>query len=133
MFGRIHPRRFKRGAWLALLAVWLQVLAPALHDASAMAAAGPAGFDPAHHLCVAPGSQPVDPGGPAKAPAHHQLPACALCQAVQAAGGFAPPPAAPSIAVRRTDTLAYQAPSDWPASPRESRTRQQPRAPPVLA
>jgi hypothetical protein len=123
----------RRIAWLALLAAWLQVLAPVMHDA-AMAAtmsvgAGPSDFDPAHHLCLSPGAHPVDPGGPAKAPAH-PLPACALCQAVHAANGFVPP-ATPAVGLARVAIAVYLPTFDASVSPRWSRTRQQPRAPPA--
>jgi hypothetical protein len=126
----LRHRRVRRNAWLALLALWLQVLAPVIHD-SAMASSGAAGFDSAHHLCEAPVSQPADSGSPDTAPAHH-LPACAaVCQAIHAAGGFAPP-TAPALLVPRVYGAAYQPAFDAPVSQRWSRTSQQPRAPPIL-
>jgi len=124
-------RRLRRSVWLALLALWLQVLAPVLHDA-AMASAGAAGFDPAVQHCASPETQPDNPASPDKAPAHQMTACAAACQAFHGGGGF-PPPAAPATAVGRFVAAAYQTASDSPVSRRWSRTSQQPRAPPALA
>jgi len=90
-------RRLRRSVWLALLALWLQVLAPVLHDA-AMASAGAAGFDPAVQHCASPETQPDNPASPDKAPAHQMTACAAACQAFHGGGGF-PPPAAPPPAL----------------------------------
>jgi hypothetical protein len=117
----------KRASWLAIVAVLLQAILPAIHDASAMAA--PSGFDIAHNLCLAPGS--TAPGNPDKA-RHHHLPACALCSAMHIMGGFVPP-SVPAIPVR-CDFANVQAFAPLVFEARQGlRVRQQPRAPPILA
>jgi hypothetical protein len=126
-----HRGSNRRAAWLAALALLAQALLPALHHPGGMALAGTPSLVDARHLCLAPGSAPVSPADTDKSPAHHQ-PACPICQAVHAIGGFAPP-AAPTI------TGQIAAPASFspvePASPalRPTFNRQQPRAPPSLA
>ncbi len=66
--------------------------------------AGMLGPDGAKNLCIAPGSAPVTPGDQDKSP-HHQMPACAICQAMHAIGGFAPPPV-PVVALVREATIS---------------------------
>jgi hypothetical protein len=119
----------RRAAWLAVFAILLQTIVPALHHPAGMAFGGAPTLSYAEHLCVAPGSTPVAPTDPDKG-AHHHLPACAICQAVHAIGGFASPDA-PSIAlagefgrflpVARTELLFPQRAGDFA----------QPRGPPV--
>jgi hypothetical protein len=125
MFFQRRHKALKRASWLAVLAIVLQAILPAIHH-PAMAA--PAGVDVARSLCLAPGS--IAPTDPAKAPAHH-LPGCAICAAMNAVGVFVPP-IAPAIGVNRnygvaapTSALIFL-PRQW------LHIRQQPRAPPVL-
>jgi hypothetical protein len=117
----------KRASWLAIVAVLLQAILPALHDASAMA--GSQGFDAAHNLCLAPGS--TVPGNPDKAP-HHHLPACALCSAMHLVGGFVPPQS-PAMPIRRHYGVVTPPASLVFAARPWLRVRHQPRAPPILA
>jgi len=85
MFRGRH-RSFRRAAWLALLALALQTLVPALHRPAAAAAPG---FDAAN-MCIAPGNQAPTSGNTDKAPAHGQP--CAICLTLHMlASGFAPP------------------------------------------
>jgi hypothetical protein len=120
-----NRKALKRASWLAIFAIVLQAILPALHHP---AMAVPAGFDGARNLCVAPGS--TAPADPAKVPGHH-IPGCAICATMHAIGGFVPP-TAPAIAISREFGAAMPAsaliflPRQW------LRVRQQPRAPPVL-
>jgi hypothetical protein len=124
-------RRNGRERWwasrLALFALLLQAVMPALHHPAGMVIAGSTRIEVG--LCLAPGS--MVPGDPAKAPAHH-VPLCAFCAAMHAVGGFLPP-IAPTIAVSRR----YDAVSSIVSTglvPRQAlHPRQQPRAPPTLA
>jgi hypothetical protein len=118
-------------AWLAAFAILLQAVLPLAHHPAGMALAGAAGFNEARNLCLAPGSVPAPADAPDKAPAHH-LPACALCQAVHAIGGFAPPTATPVLIARRNGAVAYAAAWTAPGAQRRVRASQQPRAPPIL-
>jgi hypothetical protein len=79
---------FRRAAWLALLALFLQIAVPLFHrPASADVRAGISGAN----LCMAPGSVPAAPTDGDKAPAH-KAPACAICQTLHMlGGGFVPP------------------------------------------
>ena len=96
-----------------------------------MALGGTLAFGDVQHLCLAPGSTPVAPGGEDKAP-HHHLPACAICQAVHAIGGFASPSAVMPV-VLATYTIAAL-PYFNPARPRQRQnSHQQPRGPPTFA
>jgi hypothetical protein len=125
MFFQRRHKALKRASWLAIFAILLQAILPALHH-PAMAA--PVGADMARSLCLAPGS--TAPADPTKAPAHH-LPGCAICAAMHAIGGFVPP-TAPAIAISRDFGVAVPAsavmflPRQW------LRNRQQARAPPIL-
>jgi hypothetical protein len=94
----------RRAAWLAVFALFLQTLIPAGHHPAGMALAATLGIDGPSNLCLAPGSAPVAPSDRDKAP-HHQMPACAICQAVHAIGGFAPP-AAPVVVLVRKATVS---------------------------
>ena len=116
-----------------MFAILLQALLPAVHHPAGMALAGIdgdkiAGLDIAQYLCLASGN--TTPNEHDKAPAHH-IPPCALCLAVHAIGGFAPP-VAPVIAVCRE--FGIVAPTTTALVPLQQRPtpRQQPRAPPVL-
>jgi hypothetical protein len=76
------------GLWLALAALLLQVVLPAVHYAGGVAPDRVA-FETAHSLCLAPGAVP--PTQPDKAPVHKSLP-CPICQTFQLLGaGFIPP------------------------------------------
>jgi hypothetical protein len=116
----------RRASWLAVFAILLQAILPALHH-PAMAA--PVGADMARSLCLAPGG--TAPADPVKAPGHH-VPGCAICAAMHAIGGFVPP-TAPVIAIGHEYGLAVSA-SALLFMPREwLRLRHQPRAPPIFA
>src|SRR5262245_2574984 len=131
---RRNRTSLRRTAWIAIFALLLQALLPAFHHPAGTALAGPlgrgsnvvSGLD-SGSLCLAPGS--TAPDDPAKAPAHHVQP-CALCAAMHAIGGFAPP-AAPVVAVscdRGGAALPY---SMTGPAPRSQHVRQRPRAPPI--
>ena len=79
---------FRRAAWLALVALFLQIMVPVLHHpASAAQRGGIAAAD----LCLAPGSLPQAPTDTDKHPAH-KLPACSVCLTLHMlGGGFVPP------------------------------------------
>ncbi len=97
-----------------------------------MALAG--GFSAAdqRNFCHAPSPAAPAPADPGKAPAH-SLPACALCQAVHAIGGFAPPTAAGLAAVVSFEAVTFAPANSATMTGRRLHNRQQPRAPPVLA
>jgi hypothetical protein len=130
MIGRRH-KGFRWAAGLAAFAILLQSLIPLLHHPAGMALAGSTGFGGGRNLCLAPGSVPAPADIPDKSPAHH-LPACALCQAVHAIGGFAPPPPTVLAAVGITATL-FAHPHAAAALQRLGYARQRARAPPLLA
>jgi hypothetical protein len=125
-----NRRTFRRAAWLAVFALLLQSFIPAFHHPATMALAGTLSLGDAKNLCVAPGSAPVEPGDQDKTP-HHHLPACAICQAVHAIGGFAPPAPALLVVARDFGTLIPTAPTFVLPFQRPT-LRQQPRAPPIL-
>lgn len=84
---RLRPRY--RAAWLAILALLLPIIVPALHHPASLAL-GQVLPTATQNLCIAGGSGaglPVDKDRPS----HHHVPACAICQAMHAIGGFAPP------------------------------------------
>jgi hypothetical protein len=126
-------RALRPAAWAAVFAILLQALLPAVHHPAGMAVAGVggdkiAGLDVVQYLCVAPGS--TAPAEPDKAPVRHSQP-CALCLAVHAIGGFAPP-SGPAVAVDRDhEAVAHMAVALSPSSSPRFSSKQQPRAPPV--
>jgi|SRR5579883_539242 len=86
MFRGRH-RAFRRAAWLALLALFLQSFVPALHHPASAA------LSDVGNMCMAPGSQPFGPSDTDKSPPHG-APACAICQTLHIlSGGFVPPEA----------------------------------------
>jgi hypothetical protein len=133
MIARRKYRATRPAAWLAAFAILLQALLPALHHPASMALAGIggdkiAGLDIAQYLCLAPGGTTPDEHD--KAPAHH-IPPCALCSAVHAIGGFAPP-IAPVIAVSREYGVVVPTATALALPQQRPTHRQQARAPPVL-
>jgi hypothetical protein len=130
---RAQTRRFGPAAWLALLAVLFQALLPAVHHPAGMAMAGGLGIGGGGgiNLCLAPGTPPGNsaPADPGKNPAPH-APACPLCQAIHAIGGFAPP-TAPSLPVRHGEAIILPASVAAWVEPYAYRTHPQPRAPPL--
>jgi hypothetical protein len=118
-------------AWLAAFAILLQSVLPALHHPAGMALAGEAGFGESRNLCLAPGSIPAPADNPGKAPAHH-MPACALCQAAHAIGGFAPPSTPMLAAVDDFPAVFPNQPAEA-GLPRPGYARQRARAPPLIA
>ncbi len=128
MIWRRNSKAAQRASWLAVFAIVLQAVLPAIHDAAGMAVAAPPGLASGQHLCLSPGS--TTPDDPGKTPSHHISP-CALCSAMHAVGGFVPP-TVPVIAVRNDPDVIGPAPvfvflpGQWP------NTKQQPRAPPFL-
>src|SRR6201999_318811 len=94
------------GLWLALAALLLQVVLPAVHYAGGVALDRVA-FETAHSLCLAPGTVP--PAQPDKAPAHKSLP-CPICQTFQLLGlGFVPPSPAAVPLPRQTESFGHYA------------------------
>jgi hypothetical protein len=135
----IPRRRRIRGRWaaaLALFAILLQSLLPALHHPAGMtlaggALAGGAGSGDRGNLCGAPGGAGEPADHPQKSPSH-PMPACAICQAVHAIGGFAPPPPPALTAVSISVTLfTHRQPAA--ALQRLGYPRQRARAPPLVA
>ena len=108
MFRRRH-RAFRRAAWLALLALFLQTVVPVLHHPAS--AALPAGVDAAN-LCMAPGSQAPPPSDTDKSLIHGTQ-SCAICQTLQMlGGGFVAPDAAtlaPAFVVERISVFSPDA------------------------
>ena len=129
MINRRHSV-FRRAAWVAVFAMLLQPLIPALHHPAGMAIAGTLGLGTGKNLCLAPGSEPVGPAAPDKAP-HHQ-PECAICQAIHAVGGFAPPDA-PAIALPQSIAADFNPAVATTVLVRLPYPSQQPRAPPFFA
>jgi len=134
MIRRRNSKALRRASWLAIFAVLLQALLPALHHPASMVLGGLAGgkiagFDISQNLCADPGG--TAPAAPDKAPANH-IPPCAICLALHAIAG-APPPSllampipgeyAQAVSVVRPVILTAQA----------NHVHQQPRAPPSLA
>ena len=133
MIARRGYRASRPAAWLAALAILLQVLLPITQAPAAMAQGSPgdtiAGFDIAQHLCHAPGDAAPDDQSPA--PADHQQ-CCDFCLAVHAIGGFAPP-SAPALAVSRQYGIVVPVEAALILPPlRAGLRQQQPRAPPVF-
>ena len=135
MIARRGHRACRPAAWLALLAILLQVVLLPIgqHPAGAKPAGldgdTVAGLDIAQNLCRAGGdSVPADPG---KAPAdHHQC--CGLCLAAHALGSFTPPPA-PIIAVSHEYNVVAPFEAAFVLPPlKPSLRQQQPRPPPVF-
>jgi hypothetical protein len=133
MIARCGYRASRPAAWLAALAILLQVLLPLMQSPAAMARTGHgdtiAGFDIAQNLCHAPGDTAPDDQGPA--PADHQQ-CCDFCLAVHAIGGFAPP-SAPALTVSRKHGIVVPIETALILPPLRANLRQQqPRAPPVF-
>jgi hypothetical protein len=118
-------RRSRAAAALALLAIWLQALLPAVHHPAGVGIGG------GLNLCFAPGTAPARPAPakPAKAPAHH-VPACPLCRAIHAIGAFAPP-ASPSLPAQPVHPIVLPGLQAAWVAPCSCRTRPRPRAPPL--
>jgi hypothetical protein len=115
------------GVWLALLALWIQALLPAVHQ-PAGAMSGVFAFGMSGSLCLAPGSAPVVPQD--KAPGH-KTPPCPICQTFQIlAAGFAPPAVA-AIPLPRFAGLADTVTIYDTALPGHQRARPRARAPPL--
>lgn len=116
------------GIWLALLALWVQALLPAVHHpASAMT--GPFAFGIVSSLCLAPGNIPAGPQD--KGPAH-KLPPCPVCQTLQIlAAGFAPADAI-AIPLPRYAGVAAPIAATHIVRPPRLHSKAQARAPPVL-
>ncbi len=124
---RARRRRSSSAIWLALLGLLIQALLPAVHHPAGMAMAGGMGIGGGLNLCLAPGTKP--PAEPGKTPAHH-LPACPLCQAIHAIGGFAPP-TAPSLPRWIGRAMVVPALAIDGNEPPLYRAHAQPRAPPL--
>jgi len=132
MIARRGYRATRPAAWLAVLAILLQVLLPvAQSPAMAQVVRGDtiAGFDIAQNLCHAPGDTTPDDQSPA--PVDHQQ-CCDFCLAIHTVGGFAPP-SAPVVAVSREYGILVPTETALLLLPlRSSLRQQQPRAPPVF-
>ncbi len=104
---------------------------PALHHPAGMAMAVP-GFGDAANMCLAPVTARGDhhPGDHDNGPAH-QMPTCAICQAVHAIGGFAPPSAAAALLIRADVQIGFDAVQAASIPKPPVRGNAQPRAPPV--
>ncbi len=115
------------GLWLALAALLLQVILPAVHYAGGVALDRVA-FETAHSLCLAPGATP--PAQPDKAPAH-KPPPCPICQTFQLVGaGFVPPSAVAVPRPRQAQSIAHYAFTSL-VRRHPSRCNAQARAPPT--
>ena len=122
------PRRATDpGIWLALLALWIQALLPAVVQQTG-AMSGPFVLGISGSLCLAPGSAPVVPQD--RTP-NHKPPSCPVCQTLQIlAAGFAPP-AATAIPLPRFAGLAVAYTRIDTDFLRRYRSTAQARAPPV--
>jgi len=134
MIARRRHSAITPAAWLAVLAVLLQVLLPgAKSPAMAHADRGGdtiAGFVIAQNLCHASGDTAPDDQG--QLPVDHQQ-CCAYCLAVNAVGGFAPP-SGPVIAFNRhAETVVHTVVTLVPPPLLRTSSKQQPRAPPIPA
>jgi Protein of unknown function (DUF2946) len=83
---RSRHGRFRLSAWIAIWAIWVQALLPIAHHPASLAM-GQYLADTGHNLCL---SSTGSPANPDKGPVH-KLPACPICQAAHAIGGFVPP------------------------------------------
>jgi hypothetical protein len=124
---RSHRRASGPGIWLALLALWIQALLPAVHHPGT-AMPGTITFAFAGSLCIAPGSAPAAPRD--RAP-EHKVPPCPVCQTLQIlAAGFAPP-AAIAIPIPRFAGLVADDFGTGNGLPGRYRSGAQARAPPL--
>lgn len=132
MIARRGYRASRPAAWLAALAILLQLLLPVAQSPASTLRTGQgdtiAGFDIAQNLCHAPGDATPDDQSPA--PIDHQQ-CCDFCLAVHAVSGFAPT-SAPVIAVGREYGIVVPIEAAHILPPLRSNLRQQqPRAPPI--
>jgi hypothetical protein len=121
-----HRPMPRLAVWLALLALWLQALLPAVHH-PAGAMSGLFGFG-AGNLCTAPGSAPAAPQD--KAP-NHKPPPCPICQTFQILGAGFAPPAPIAIPLPHLRELAAHTILSITRIAERPRSRPRARAPPV--
>jgi hypothetical protein len=126
MIIRPHRRASGPGVWLALLALWVQALLPAIHHPGA-AMPGTITSAIAGSLCMAPGSAPVSPRD--RAP-EHKLPPCPVCQTLQILGAGFAPPATVAIPIPRFAGLVADDFGPGTGLPGRFRSTAQARAPP---
>ena len=126
-----HGRSNRTLRWAALLALLLATLAPSV--AQALRHARGEIFLPWSQLCSATGGRRVvfeplsdDPGSNARG---HVLEQCRVCAAQH--GGWAPPPAAPIVALRADLRALAATPHPLPAWVPFAWLLAQPRAPPA--
>lgn len=125
-------RQTRRAAWLAVFALLLQTIIPALHHPASLALGSVSVLDAAQHLCLAQNAGSTTPSDHEKAPKHHAVPVCPMCQAVHAIGGFAPP-ADPVVALIRATAISLSHYSEAAKIRQRLACQGQPRAPPTLA
>ncbi len=120
-----HSRNFRRAAWLAVLAVVLQMLVPLMHQPARVMLAGGV-----MRICSSLINQA--PADADKAPTH-KLPPCPICQNLHMLGhGFVPPNTVVLAHVASGgETLAL--PALKPVVLLRVISNAQPRAPPILA
>jgi hypothetical protein len=76
---------------LTILALLLPIIIPALHHPASLGLSGYASLGKPQNMCLA-GAVGANLPTDRHSPSHHRAPACALCQAMHAIGGFALPP-----------------------------------------
>ena len=108
------------GAFLAMLALLLQMGVPLAHDPTGLAGLGA----PLCHVGARGGAQQPAQGGASVA--------CPLCLAIAAGANLAPPPAAGIIAVAAPLAEALPPPADAPPRVAARFTPSQPRGPPFV-
>jgi hypothetical protein len=134
MIWRGQHKTIRPAAWLAVIAVLLQAILPALHHPAVVNVATLGGASEIlgasqTHLCIAPGS--TVPDAPAKGPVHH-MPPCALCAAMHAVGAFVPPTSA-HVAYEPTCDLIVLSPVAISLRSRWATFQLRARGPPQLA
>lgn len=126
---RHNKTRLRWGAWLALLALVLEALVPAVHRPAAAMAAQMA--DTAN-MCMAPIGPHGAPTDTDKLPAR-KSPPCPICQTLQMlSGGYLPPSAAGFLPDRAAHTVAHALPATS-APARRTAGGIQARGPPRMA
>jgi Protein of unknown function (DUF2946) len=132
MISRRGHRAHRRTTWLAIFALLLQTIIPALHHPATMALGATDFIGHADHICMPQGENETAPASHDKSPGHHQSPSCPICQGVHAIGGFAQPAGSqlPCVSAPPIGT-ALDATAAQPRLRFEA--HRQPRAPPVIA
>lgn len=125
-----YSKANRRASWLAVLALLLQTLLPLMHHPADAASVAQGVFGDAKSICLASGPGQDTPSDNDKSPTHH-VPPCAICQALQTAGGSVPPTSFVLVELAVSEAL-FSAAADSATIPVRAATSSQPRAPPAL-